>query len=79
MHTYEQPASTATNTAHIFHTRAAEVWEYVSWFTKLYNFKMGTIANYALAAKEKNVLFGGTDYGMDQVIAGVLGMGKWIL
>ena len=31
---------------HVFHTNDTEVWEYVSRFTKFYNFKLGTIANY---------------------------------
>ena len=31
---------------HVFHTNDTGVWEYVSRFTKFYNFKLGTIANY---------------------------------
>ena len=47
VYTYEQAGINVHKYGpHIFHTNNTEVWEYVSRFTKFYNFKLGTIANY---------------------------------
>ena len=47
VYTYEQAGINVHKYGpHVFHTNNAEVWEYVSRFTKFYNFKLGTIANY---------------------------------
>ena len=47
VYTYEQAGINVHKYGpHIFHTNDTEVWEYVSQFTKFYNFKLGTIANY---------------------------------
>ena len=47
VYTYEQAGINVHKYGpHIFHTNDTEVWEYVSRFTKFYNFKLGTIANY---------------------------------
>lgn len=47
VYTYEQAGINVHKYGpHIFHTNDTEVWEYASRFTKFYNFKLGTIANY---------------------------------
>ena len=47
VYTYEQAGVNVHKYGpHIFHTNDAEVWEYVNRFTRFYNFKLGTIANY---------------------------------